>query len=238
MIGNFLRTTRLFGSIFVPTLTVSMILAVQCSGDGECNMVYTKSNKQVSKQISSFISSNLIFNNINEDNDISTDIKIREYKMSARGHEFIKSFEKCELTAYHIPGEKHNTIGWGHYLQKPSEKNIKRISQAHADELFREDIVWVDKAVTSMLNDVNPEYIWPQGIVDGLGSLVFNCGERGVRTTEFYRRLQNCRFENGQINKSDIVYTLASVKTTRCTKRGHYKRRAGEYAMMNEIIID
>lgn len=230
MIGNFLRTTQLFGSIFVPTLTVSMILAVQCSGDGEHNMIYTKSNKQMP----SFISSNLIFNNINEDNDISTDIKIREYKMSVRGHEFIKSFEKCELTAYHIKGEKHNTIGWGHYLQKPSEKNVKKISQARADELFREDIAWVDRAVTSMLNDVNPEYIWPQGIVDGLGSLVFNCGERGVRTTEFYRRLQNCRFENGQINKSDIDYTLASVKTTRCTKRGHYKRRAAEYKMMLE----
>lgn len=160
--------------------------------------------------------------------------KPREYKMSQNAHEFIKSFEKCKLTAYRIPGEKYNTIGWGHYLDEKHEQNIKQITQSRADELFAQDIVWVDKAVTSMLNDVNPEYIWPQGIVDGLGSLVFNCGERGVRTTEFYRRLQNCRFENGVINKSDIVYTLASVKTTRCTKRGHYKRRAGEYAMMRE----
>ncbi len=230
MIGNFLRTSRLFGSIFVPTLSVSMILAVQCSGDGEHNMVYTKS----SKQISSFISSNLIFNNINEDNDISTDIKIREYKMSVRGHEFIKSFEKCKLNAYHIKGEKYNTIGWGHYLQGKHEQGIKKITQARADELFAQDVAWVDKAVTDMLNDVNPNYKWPQGIVDGLGSLVYNCGERGVRTTEFYRRLQNCRFHNGEINASDIAYTLAAVKKTRCTKPGHYKRRAGEYAMMRE----
>ena len=156
------------------------------------------------------------------------------YKMSPRGHEFIKSYEKCKLTAYHIKGEKHNTIGWGHYLQKPSEKNIKKISQARADELFMEDIAWVDKAVTDMLNEVNASYKWPQGIVDGLGSLVYNCGERGVRTTEFYRRLQNCRFHNGEINASDIAYTLAVVKNTRCTKPGHYKRRAGEYAMMSE----
>ena len=156
------------------------------------------------------------------------------YKMSPRGHEFIKSYEKCKLTAYHIKGEKHNTIGWGHYLQKPSEKNIKKISQARADELFREDIAWVDKAVTDMLNEVNASYKWPQGIVDGLGSLVYNCGERGVRTTEFYRILQNCRFHNGEINASDIAYTLAVIKNTRCTKPGHYKRRAGEYAMMSE----
>lgn len=158
----------------------------------------------------------------------------REYKMSKNAHEFIKSFEKCKLTAYHIKGEKHNTIGWGHYLQEKHEQGIKKISQARADELFAQDVAWVDKAVTDMLNDVNPNYKWPQGIVDGLGSLVYNCGERGVRTTEFYRRLQNCRFENGKINKSDIDYTLAAVKTTRCSKPGHYKRRIGEYEMMCE----
>ena len=154
--------------------------------------------------------------------------------MSQNAHEFIKSFEKCKLNAYHIKGEKYNTIGWGHYLQGTHEQGIKKITQARADELFAQDVAWVNKAVTDMLNDVNPNYKWPQGIVDGLGSLVYNCGERGVRTTEFYRRLQNCRFHNGEINSSDIAYTLAAVKKTRCTKPGHYKRRAGEFAMMNE----
>lgn len=154
------------------------------------------------------------------------------YKMSSQAHEFIKSFEQCRLTAYHIDGEKYNTIGWGHYLQKPEEQDMKHISQKEADELFRQDVAWVDNAVTAMLNDVNPKFKWPQGIVDGLGSLVYNCGEKGVRTTEFYRRLQNCRFHNGQINKSDIEYTLAIVKNTRCTMKGHYKRRAAEYEMM------
>ena len=155
-----------------------------------------------------------------------------EYKTSSRAHEFIKSFEQCRLTAYHIEGEKYNTIGWGHYLQHPEEQDMKHISQKEADELFRQDVAWVDKAVTAMLNDINPKFRWPQGIVDGLGSLVYNCGEKGVRTTEFYRRLQNCRFHNGQINKSDIEYTLAIVKNTRCYMKGHYKRRAAEFRMM------
>lgn len=155
-----------------------------------------------------------------------------EYKTSSRAHEFIKSFEQCRLTAYHIEGEKYNTIGWGHYLQKPEEQDMKHISQKEADELFRQDVAWVDKAVTAMLNDINPKFKWPQGIVDGLGSLVYNCGEKGVRTTEFYKRLQNCRFHNGQINKSDIEYTLAIVKNTRCYMKGHYKRRAAEFRMM------
>ena len=173
--------------------------------------------------------------NIEKNKDVAIkDNTPRVYKISKRGYEFIKSHEKCKLAAYHIPGEKHNTIGWGHYLQKPSEKNIKKISQKRADELFVQDIAWVDKAVTNMLNEVNASYKWPQGIVDGLGSLVYNCGERGVRTTEFYRRLQNCRFHNGEINASDIAYTLVVVKKTRCTKPGHYKRRLGEYKMMRE----
>ena len=158
----------------------------------------------------------------------------RKYKISEKGLDFIKSFEKCRLKAYRIKGEKYNTIGWGHYLQRPEEQHIQKISQARADQLFRKDIAWVNKAVTSMLNEVNPSYKWPQGIVDGLGSLVFNCGEKGVRTTEFYKRLKNCRFENGRINKADLDYTLAAVKNTRCTQPGHYKRRAGEYAMMNQ----
>ena len=156
------------------------------------------------------------------------------YEMSKRGHEFIKSYEKCKLTAYHIRGEKHNAIGWGHYLQEKHERGINKISQQRADELFMEDIAWVNKAVTCMLNEVNSSYKWPQGIVDGLGSLVYNCGEYGVRTTEFYKRLKNCRFHNGEINESDIVYTLAVVKKTRCSLPGHYSRRIGEFEMMCE----
>ena len=156
------------------------------------------------------------------------------YEMSKRGHEFIKSYEKCKLTAYHIRGEKYNSIGWGHYLQEKHERGIKKISQQRADELFIEDIAWVNKAVTGMLNEVNSSYKWPQGIVDGLGSLVYNCGEYGVRTTEFYKRLKNCRFHNGEINESDIVYTLAVVKKIRCSLPGHYNRRIGEFEMMYE----
>ena len=51
------------------------------------------------------------------------------YKTSSRAHKFIKSFEQCRLTAYHIEGEKYNTIGWGHYLQHPEEQDMKHILQ-------------------------------------------------------------------------------------------------------------
>ena len=232
--------TRQLIPILIPTLVVSFISAVKLSGaeDYDNGITYIE-DPGIEYETHYDTVYVLGKNSVKVDVDFESvnvkkaDVNISySYKTSTRAHDFIKSFEKCKLNAYHIKGEKYNTIGWGHYLQKEGEGNIKRISQARADELFREDIAWVDKAVTDMLNDVNSSYKWPQGIVDGLGSLVYNCGERGVRTTEFYRRLQNCRFENGQINKSDIDFTLAAVKNTRCTKPGHYKRRAAEYAMM------
>lgn len=237
MIGKFLSPkTRQLIPILIPSLAVSFICAVNCSGEVDENIEYVEvpgTEYEVSYDtvfVMKSVKQTIEFNNIKTET-----VQIpKEYKMSKNAHEFIKSFEKCKLNIYHIKGEKYNTIGWGHYLDEKHEQGIKKITQARADELFAQDVAWVDKAVTDMLNDVNPNYKWPQGIVDGLGSLVYNCGERGVRTTEFYRRLQNCRFHNGEINASDIAYTLAAVKKTRCTKPGHYKRRAGEYAMMNE----
>ena len=219
--------------MFVATWLIIFLLT-KCD-EGNNATIYTMDNSQmVIKQQTKTIKENICsFENINT---ISANNASKTYKMSKNAHEFIKSFEKCKLTAYRIPGEKYNTIGWGHYLDEKHERNIKQITQSRADELFREDVAWVDKAITDMLNDVNPDYVWPQGIVDGLGSLVYNCGERGIRTSEFYRRLQNCRFHNGVLNKQDIDYTLAAVKNTRCSKPGHYKRRIGEYEMMIENI--
>lgn len=157
-----------------------------------------------------------------------------KYKISKDGKEFIKSYENCKLTAYRLPGEKYNTIGWGHYLQRKEEQNIETITQKQADKFFEEDIKWVNDVVTKLLNEVNSEYKWTQNFVDGLCSLVYCCGEGGIRNSKFYKRLKSCRFVNGKINKSDLEYTLASVKTTNCTKPGHYPRRAAEYEMMSK----
>lgn len=226
-----LETTRMLIVTLVPMSIILTIIGI-CSGSNESSIKYEAVDMGITYVPVPVEESVKEFENIKQAPNEKKASK--NYKMSARAHDFIKSFEKCKLTAYHIKGEKHNTIGWGHYLQNKNEQHIKKITQKRADELFREDVAWVDKAVTDMLNDVNPDYKWPQGIVDGLGSLVYNCGEHGVRTTEFYRRLQNCRFHNGVINESDINYTLAIVKKTRCTKPGHYKRRIGEYQMMIE----
>lgn len=226
-----LETTRMLIVTLVPMSIILTIIGI-CSGSNESSIKYEAVDMGITYVPVPVEESVKEFENIKQvPNEKKTS---KNYKMSSRAHEFIKGFEKCKLNAYRIPGEKYNTIGWGHYLDEKHEQGIKKITQARADELFAQDVAWVDKAVTDMLNDVNPNYKWPQGIVDGLGSLVYNCGERGVRTTEFYRRLQNCRFHNGEINASDIAYTLAAVKKTRCTKPGHYKRRAAEYKMMNE----
>ena len=97
-----------------------------------------------------YVMSNKLISNYTENiTTLNKDISGNHtYEMSKRGHEFIKSYEKCKLTAYHIRGEKHNSIGWGHYLQEKHERGIKKISQQRADELFMADIAWVNKAVT------------------------------------------------------------------------------------------
>ena len=72
-----------------------------------------------------------------------------------------------------------------------------------------------------------------QGFVDGIGSLIYNCGEEGVRNTRFFSRLKKCRYdESGNILKKDLEYALAVVKETNITMSGHKPRRAAEYDIM------
>ena len=54
-----------------------------------------------------------------------------------------------------------------------------------------------------------------QDFIDGLADLVYNCGEAGVKKSEFYKRLCRCRVKNGKVSKTDLNYTIAAVKTMR-----------------------
>ena len=74
-----------------------------------------------------------------------------------------------------------------------------------------------------------------QDFIDGLGSLIYNCGERGVTLTKFYDRLQKCRYDKngaGNINTNDLRYAIAAVKTDRISAKGHIERRYNEHLMM------
>lgn len=155
------------------------------------------------------------------------------YKLSKVGKDFIKSKETCALHAYNDPDAKRRSVGWGHQI-RPGE-NLEHITQKKADELFEKDIEWVNDAINRLISQNDNRFVYSQGFIDGLGSLIYNCGERGVTLTEFYTRWQKCRYDNtqpGYINSTDLSYTISAVKTARISSPGHIERRYDEHLMM------
>ena len=76
------------------------------------------------------------------------------------------------------------------------------------------------------------DVVMSQGFFDGLCSMIYNCGERGVETSLFYKRLQNSRFHGNKINSDDLRYSIAAVKQSRISQPGHVPRRYDEHKMM------
>lgn len=136
-------------------------------------------------------------------------INANAYTISNKGKKQIMLREFCSLTAY-----KDNTgysIGYGHRLKKG--ENYKKISKAKAEQLFKEDIRSVEVSINRILKNI--KFKPTQNFIDGLADLVYNCGEAGVKKSEFYKRLCRCRVKNGKVNQNDLNYTLSAVKTMR-----------------------
>lgn len=159
--------------------------------------------------------------------------KKKVYALSKKGKDFIKRHETCKLRAYNDPDRFRRSIGWGHQL-RPNE-HFEQITMAKADELFDKDIKWVNDAINRILSKADRRFEYSQGFIDGLGSLIYNCGERGVTLTKFYDRLCNCRYDKngvGNINKNDLYYAIAAVKSDRISAKGHIERRYNEHLLM------
>lgn len=157
----------------------------------------------------------------------------KRYKLSKKGKDFIKAQETCVLHAYNDPDPKRRSVGWGHQIQ-PGEK-LEHITQRKADELFDKDVEWVNDAINRLIKQQDRRFIYSQGFIDGLGSLIYNCGERGVTLTEFWNRWSRCRYDNnmpGNINQNDLNFTIAAVKTSRISAPGHITRRYDEHKLM------
>ena len=136
-------------------------------------------------------------------------INTNAYTISNKGKKQIMLRESCSLTVY-----KDNTgysIGYGHRLKKG--ENYKKISKTKAKQLFKEDIKSVEASVNRILKDI--KFKPTQNFIDGLADLIYNCGEAGVKKSEFYKRLCRCRVKNGKVNQNDLNYTVAAVKTMR-----------------------
>ena len=159
-------------------------------------------------------------------------INVYSYTVSDKGKKQIILRESCKLTLY-----KDNTgysIGYGHRIKRG--ENYKKISKAKAEQLFKEDIKNVEASISRILKNI--KFKPTQNFIDGLADLVYNCGEGGVKKSEFYKRLSKCRVKNGKVNKNDLNYTVAAVKTMRLPssktglKEGVSKRRHETHKQM------
>ena len=150
------------------------------------------------------------------------------YTISSKGKRFIKNQETCVLTAYW--DSNGYSIGWGHHSS--DVKKGMKISKAQADKFFNKDIKEIEASANRLLKSLPYKYTFSQNFFDGLCSFVYNCGESGVQKSEFYKRLKRCRMRNGVINKNDLKYSIASVKTSRISAPGHKFRRYDEHKLM------
>ena len=199
-----------------------------------CNNFIAAENNTNFVKIDSARSKNLMCSNIiKQTKNVEHLNRPKTYRLSKQGKDFIKSKETCVLHAYNDPDPKRRSVGWGHQIQ-PGE-SLEHITQKKADELFEKDIERVNDAINRLLAQTDKRFIYTQGFIDGLGDLIYNCGERGVTLSVFWERLQKCRYdrnEPGFINKNDLNFTIAGVKTSRISAKGHVPRRYDAHKMM------
>lgn len=166
-----------------------------------------------------------------EDDGVKEDT-IKEIGVSEVGKEHIKNFESLSLKPYRIKGPRQS-IGYGHLIKSKDPSWIKKkiannkISTADAELIFKYDIEEiVNPAIRRMFKDLEKNGVdtneISQGFIDGLGSLIYNCGEDGVRKTEFYRLLKRNKFNQA----------IAMVEKTHVYLRGHHVRRLAEAELM------
>ena len=133
-------------------------------------------------------------------------VNVFGYSMSIKGMSHTKKFEKCKLTRY-WDGNGY-TIGWGHHLLKG--ESYKNISRSKADELFRKDIIKTNASINRLLKKFDGKVKFSQGFINGLGDLIYNCGEGGVKNSTFYKRWSKCRVTGGNLT----AYSSVREETT------------------------
>ena len=167
--------------------------------------------------------------------EIKVKIPHREVKISYDGIKHIKQYENLVLVPYHLGDSTKYAIGYGHLIKLSDPiwlKNIVskyKITKSDAEKILDYDInSMVNPALNRIFRElegegVNTEFL-SQGFIDGLGSLIYNCGESGIKNTEFYRHLKN----------GEIELAIAKVEKTHVYMKGHYVRRLAEAEMMSD----
>lgn len=96
-------------------------------------------------------------------------------KTSNEGIALLKQFEGCRLIAYRLPGEKYNTIGYGHYGPDVTDGMV--ISELQAETMLRVDLDKYEKLVEKYVTDIELN----KNRFSALVSYTYNRGEGGIR---------------------------------------------------------
>ena len=186
-----------------------------------------------------------------------------DIKVSERGKQFVKDFEKCVLTPYVPKGTNEErryrknkrtdnvgkTIGWGHKIKESDPEwlkssKCKSITKAQANALFEQDVKefegYMKKHISRLPNRLNTPDMFTQEMIDAIFSMEWNMGPSGFVNCPFYASLQKCRYDKDTdyFNKSDIDFTLSKIKSSNVSDPGHKIRRAAEYKMATKGIYD
>jgi len=172
----------------------------------------------------------------------SNDIEVRTVSNNLR--QFIKCSEggdkekKCEpaLTSYRFPGEKYDTVGWGHNGEDVSN-SYKKITKSVAENLFNKDIEENTGCVTRMIDRWKAQglqtYKLTQGQFDAIVSYTFNSGCGGSGNPEHPGLLGSKFIQQTKLGNHEKAAEI--LKNENIKKPGHKPRREKESNMYKGI---
>jgi len=172
-----------------------------------------------------------------EKKDINGRVDPKTLKISNKGKQFIKDWEKFEPKAYN-DSEGYCTIGYGHLIKRKKCENIiipdefkNGITEKRAAELFELRLPKFEEAIKRDI--IAPLY---QHEYDALVSLVFNTGPEFLNTggknngeTQIKKKINNKEYEAGADEMSDVTNGGTS---------GLVKRRKAEINIFKNNVYD
>lgn len=156
------------------------------------------------------------------------------FNISEDGIRHIKQYEKCSLTPYYATEYEKTkgikTIGWGHKIinSDPSWlKEAKSITQEQADELFLNDIKIYEGEVKRLFKSEIPKKLqdptlYPQNTMDVFISMIYNCGFKNLKNSDFIQTLKKCRIDSdtNKLNEEDFYFACSKIRNSCVTQNG------------------
>lgn len=203
----------IFGVLFIGKFTNEPNVSAKTISKVNAHKVITKATKEIKSD---------------ETKVLTNKKEIEPVHISEKGIRFIKETEKFSPQGYwDVNGV---TLGWGHKINSDDPEWLKSkkvgdwISKSAADKLFQKDVdEFINPALVRITDELSANNVYiSQNMVDGIASLIYNCGEHGFKSTRFYALLKE-----GKIKEA-----ISCVPETKVSCEGHKERRKNEQALM------